>query len=121
MKRSIKLYIDDINTAVEKVERYVEGMSFEDFLTDEKTVDSIVRNFEILGEAAKNIPEEVKIKYSDVPWNEMIGMRNKIIHEYFGVDHNILWKTIKDDLPQLKPKIKEILESLQCSKDTEFK
>jgi len=72
----------------------------------------VVRNLTIIGEAARNIPEEVKLKNPDIAWSEAIGMRNKVAHEYFGVDEDILWKTIKEDLPTLKKQITELLENL---------
>ena len=71
-------------------------------MKDEKTIDSVIRNLEIIGEAARSIPDDFKVQHPDIPWDEMIGMRNKVIHEYFGVDHEIVWKTVTDDLPTLK-------------------
>jgi len=73
-------------------------------------VDAVVRNSEIIGEAAGKIPAEIVAKYPNVPWKKMVSMRNKVLHEYFGVDEDILWKTIKDDLPGLKEKMKRILQ-----------
>jgi len=71
-------------------------------------VDAVVRNIEIIGEAANNIPEEIKIKFPDVPWHRIIGMRNKVIHEYFGIDLDILWKTVQKRIPELKKQIHKI-------------
>ncbi len=101
-KRGDKLYFEDIINSIEKIEKYVDGMNVEEFYNDFKTIDAVVRNLSIIGEAANNLSENIKIKNPDIPWNEVVGMRNKIIHEYFGVDEEILWKTIKDDLPELK-------------------
>jgi len=104
-KREDELYIKDIIQAIEKIESYTEGFSFNKFTSDTKTIDAVLRNLSVIGEAANNISEETKEAFKDVPWTEIIGMRNKMIHEYFGVDEEILWKTIKEDLPVLKEQI----------------
>ena len=108
-KREVKLYIEDIKSSIEKIESYIEGLDFDEFAKDNMVVDAIVRNLTIIGEAAKNIPKEIKEKNPDISWNEAIGMRNKVAHEYFGVDEEILWKTIKDDLPIFKKQILKII------------
>jgi len=99
LKRDPRLYLDDIFDAIEKIENYVEDLSFEEFSEDSKTVDAIVRNFEIIGEATKRIPSETKEKYPQIPWKMMAGTRDKLIHEYFGVNLQTLWKAVKEDLP----------------------
>lgn len=104
-KRDIKLYIADIITAAGKIEEYTKDLEFAQFAKDSKTADAVVRNLSIIGEAVKNIPDTVKEKHPEIPWEEVAGMRNKVIHEYFGVDEEILWKTIKDDLPVFKDDI----------------
>lgn len=108
-KRAAQLYLDDILSAITAIKEFTKEMTFEDFQNDRKTVDAVVRNLEIIGEAANNIPQELKNNYSTIPWREMISMRNKIMHEYFGVDTEIMWKTIQEDLPLLKTKIKSLL------------
>ncbi len=107
-KRAAQLYLDDILGAIIAIEEFTKEMTFEEFQNDRKTVDAVVRNLEIIGEAANNIPQELKNNYSTIPWREMISMRNKIMHEYFGVDTEIMWKTIQEDLPLLKEKIKNL-------------
>lgn len=87
-------------------------MSFEDFARDKKTINAVIRSLEVIGEATKNIPKSIRDKHPSIPWRKMAGMRDKMIHEYFGVDVKILWKTIKKDIPPLKPLIKSVLESL---------
>lgn len=110
-KREPRLYLEDIKDSIEKIEKYIKDLSFDEFTRDDKTIDAIVRNLTIIGEAARNIPEELKLKNPDIAWSETIGMRNKITHEYFGVDEDILWKTIKEDLPTLKKQIWGLLEN----------
>ena len=112
MSRDIRLYLDDILDAVEKIDKYTEGMTSEEAENDGKTFDAVIRNFEIIGEAAKNIPPDVRLKYPDVPWKEMAGMRDKLAHEYFGVRFDVVWRTIKDRLPDIKQQVKAILDGL---------
>jgi len=99
--------------AMNRVAEYISGLSYSEFKNDSKTVDAVIRNFEIIGEASKNLPKEVKEKYPAVPWNEMYLMRNKISHEYFGVDYEILWDVASNYLPENKSQIEEILKKEQ--------
>ena len=108
-KRSPKLLVQDILESGQKILIYTEGLSFEEFANDSKTIDAVIRNFEIIGEAAKNLSAEIKDKYPDVPWAEMYLMRNKISHEYFGIDYEIIWHVATNDLPENKKQIENIL------------
>jgi uncharacterized protein with HEPN domain len=110
MKRDYRIYLKDIFDSIIRIENYVLDLNYEDFEDDRKTVDAIVRNIEIIGEATKNIPDSVRKNYPDIPWKEMARMRDKMIHGYFEISHSILWETIKHDLPFIKPKIMQILE-----------
>ena len=96
--------------SIEKVDRYTEGMSLEDFRGDEKTVDAVVRNISVIGEAARHVPVEIRERYPDVPWLEMRGMRNVVVHEYASVSIPIVWQTAKRNLPPLVRMLQEILE-----------
>lgn len=107
-KRKAKLYIEDIKNSIGKIEEYTKGLGFDEFVKDAMIIDAVVRNLTIIGEAARNIPEEIKSENPDIAWTEAIGMRNKATHEYFGVDEDILWKTIKEDLPTFKKQILKI-------------
>ncbi len=112
-QRGIKLYLEDIQDSIRKIERYTRGSDFEKFSRDEQMIDAVVRNLSIIGEAVRNIPKEMKAKNPEVAWNEIKGMRNKVIHEYFGIDEEILWKTIQDDLPIFKKQIIKLLKSIK--------
>jgi uncharacterized protein with HEPN domain len=97
-KRDRILLLEDMYDAVLKVKRYTCGMNYESFINDEKTIDAVVRNFEIIGEAANRIDEDFKLKNTELSWNHLRGFRNRIIHEYFGIDYEIVWSIIEEDI-----------------------
>jgi uncharacterized protein with HEPN domain len=112
MKRDISLYLKDILKNMEKAEKFTEEMSYKDFVADEKTKYAIVRCIEIIGEAVKNVPESVRKKYLEVPWKDIAGMRDKVIHFYFGIKLRRVWLAVKEDIPKIKPQIKKILKDI---------
>ncbi|KAB2940872.1 MAG: DUF86 domain-containing protein [Candidatus Methanoperedens sp.] len=110
MYRETKLYLNDILTCIERIQEYTDSLSFEEFSADNRTNDAVVRNLEIIGEAAKNIPPELRSKYG-YDWRSIAGLRDILIYEYFGVSKNIVWDIIQNELPALEQKIREILKN----------
>jgi len=111
-KREYKDYLTDIMEAMDRIEKFTEGLTFEDFKNDDKTISAVIRKIEIIGEAVKNIPPSLKNKNKQIPWKKMAGMRDKLIHEYFGVNIKVIWRTIKEDLPKVKPGFKRVLKKI---------
>ena len=109
-ERGIKLYLEDILEALKKIEEFTRGMSPESFKQDVRTIDAVVRNIEVIGEAVRKIPNELRIKYPTVPWKQIVGARDKVIHEYFGVDLDIILKTVVEDMPPFKQQIETLLK-----------
>jgi uncharacterized protein with HEPN domain len=113
MMRSPDMFIDDIIEAMSSVFEFIKGMEFEDFNKDDKTVSAVIRKFEIIGEAAKNMPQDIKEKHQDIPWSYMAKMRDKLIHGYFGVDNEIIWEVIKKRFPEILPKIENLKREIR--------
>ena len=107
--REFRDYLNDILEVIEDIRIFTEGMSYEDLESDKKTLYAVIRCLEVLGEAVKKIPKYVKEEYSEIPWQEIGGMRDKLIHEYFGVDIETIWDTIQEDLSPLKGTITRII------------
>ena len=109
-KREWKLFIEDILESIRLIKNYVENMDFNDFKKDRKTIDAVVRNFEIIGEASRLIPDEIKRKFENVDWKGIVGLRNRIAHEYFDISLSIVWHIVTEELQILEEQMKEILE-----------
>ena len=109
-KREWKLFVEDILESLELIEKYIRGKDFEDFQDDRKTIDAVVRNLEIIGEAAKFIPEEMKMKYTHIDWKGIVGLRNRIAHEYFGLSLSVIWRIINEEFKPLKKQIQKLSE-----------
>lgn len=107
-KRDTQLLIEDIIEAANRILAYTNDISYDEFIQDPKTIDAVARNFEIIGEAASRLPEEFKAKHPDINWIRIVGLRNRIIHEYFGVDYSLVWKIKMDYIPLLIAAIKSI-------------
>jgi len=113
-KRDPELFIQDMLKAIEKIERYTESIeNLEEFEKKDIVVDAVLRNLEIIGEAAKNIPEEIRKKYPEIPWNRVVGLRNVVIHGYFVVDLEIIWVIIREQLPELKDVLRKMMDRFQ--------
>ena len=109
MPRDYRVFLDDILEAVGKIFEYTKGFTRDQFLTDRKTVEAVVWNLQIIGEASKNVPEEIRSVYPDLPWRDMTGLRNIIVHQYFEINLDVIWKVIQNDLPGLERQIHRIL------------
>ena len=111
-KRSYRLFIEDIVESMNRIEQYLSGMSHQDFLSNQMVIDAVIRNIEIIGEAARNIPEDIRNAYPAIPWKRIIGLRNIAIHAYFGIDLDILWKILTESIPEAKIEILRSLETI---------
>ncbi|MBI4656882.1 MAG: DUF86 domain-containing protein [Elusimicrobia bacterium] len=111
-KRDYRDYVQDIIDSIDDINDFIKGIKFNEFVGDKKTINAVVRSVEIIGEASKKIPKILKDKYSNIPWKQMAGMRDKLIHEYFGIDKEILWKVAKEEIPSLKFSFRTILRDL---------
>ncbi|WP_045216964.1 HepT-like ribonuclease domain-containing protein [Desulfonatronovibrio magnus] len=111
-ERNIRLYLEDISESGHAIFEYVQGMSFDEFCSDRKTFSAVIREFEIIGEAVGKLPDEIKERYSEVLWQDIKDFRNILVHEYFGVDLEIVWKVIGEELPALLDAINEMRKRL---------
>ncbi|TAL57908.1 MAG: DUF86 domain-containing protein [Bacteroidetes bacterium] len=108
MTRDFRDYLADIAKCIESIESFTIGMTYDEFVRDEKTVWAVIRGLEIIGEAVSQLPDELKEKHPHIPWRDIRGMRNKLIHEYFGVNVRVLWVTIQEKIPAIKPHFIEL-------------
>ena len=109
-ERHPKLLLGDIIESAEKIQIYTHELSYDDFTKDSKTIDAVIRNIEIIGEASNRLPEEVKDKTSEIDWFKIIGLRNRIVHAYFGINYKIIWDVVEDYVPELIVQINKLLD-----------
>jgi uncharacterized protein with HEPN domain len=112
VSRDYRLFLKDIIESIEQIEKFTLDKSFDEFVLDDMISSAVIRKLEIIGEASKNISEHIRMKYNILPWSDMAKMRDKLIHAYFGVDYEVIWKVIKERLPRIKQQLREIMNEL---------
>lgn len=112
MKKDIKIFLEHILESIDLIEEYLKDKSKAEFLKLTQLQDSVIRRIEIIGEAVKNMPDDFKETYRKIPWKQIVGMRDILIHQYFGIDLNLTWEVIEKDLPRLKNQIRAIKKEL---------
>ncbi|MFW6348304.1 MAG: DUF86 domain-containing protein [Cyclonatronaceae bacterium] len=110
-KRNYLFYLEDMYDSMLRIQEYIEHLSLDEFSESSLVIDAVVRNLEIIGEASKHVPVSVKQKYPQLPWKQMYGLRNFIVHEYFGIDIEIIWKIISDELPQNAKDLEALIQT----------
>lgn len=111
--RDYKFYLNDIIDAIKKVQKFTKGLSYSDFYKNEMLIDAVIRNLEVIGEATRSIPSEFRKRFPDIPWARMSALRNILIHEYFGVDTEIIWDIVSNKIPELKKGISTVLSKVK--------
>jgi uncharacterized protein with HEPN domain len=113
MKRNHLMFLEDVLESMNRIETYLTGVTYNQFIENQLIIDATIRNLEVIGEASKYIPEEIKERYPMIPWRKMTGLRNILIHEYFGIDEENVWEIASNNLPQTKQEIEKIIKDLK--------
>jgi uncharacterized protein with HEPN domain len=112
INRNYQMFLEDILQSITKIHTYISGLSYDDFVQNGLVFDAVIRNLEVIGEATRHIPENIKNKYTEIPWRRMAGLRNILIHEYFGLDEMIVWEVVTRNLPEVEPLIINLISKL---------
>lgn len=112
-ERTLEVFLQDVLKSIKKIQRYIQGKSYNEFIKDDLLIDGVIRNLEVIGEAIKNIPVSLRKMYPSVKWKKIAGLRDILIHEYFGIDYELLWDVIENEIPSLHKQIEEILRDLK--------
>jgi len=112
-ERNLEVFLRDISKSTQKIQKYTKGKSYDAFMDNELLVDGVIRNLEVIGEAVKNIPMSFRKKYPSIEWRKIAGLRDILIHEYFGIDYELLWDIVKNKIPSLSKQIEGILKDLK--------
>ncbi len=115
-RRDTRDYLQDIVDAISDAESFTKNLTYDQFVKDRKTLNAVVRSLEIIGEASKQLPNSLKNQFPELPWKEITGMRDKLIHAYFGMDTEMIWQTVKENIPPLKQTLQKILKSQEKAK-----
>lgn len=113
MTRKVTIYLQDILDNIALADRFTTGLTYDQFAADNKTAYAVVRSLEVIGEAAKSVPADVRKRFPSVPWKDMAGMRDRLIHAYFGVSYEKVWRAVKDHLPAIKPFVEQALRDMK--------
>ncbi len=119
-KKDPIVYISDMLKYCESVQIFTKGINFSTFSRDDKTIFAVIRSIEVIGEASKKVPKGIKEKHNQIPWREIAGMRDKLVHEYFGIDNKVVWKTAKNDIPKLNKRLQAIILQLETDPKLKF-
>jgi uncharacterized protein with HEPN domain len=110
MNKNPEFYLGHVLESIEKIKKFTDGMNKSEFFENDLVIDAVIRNIEIIGEAIKNLPQDFKKKHKDIPWKDISGMRDRIVHFYFGLDLDVIWDTIQVDIPDLEKKIRGLVK-----------
>ncbi|MCK4835988.1 MAG: DUF86 domain-containing protein [Candidatus Aminicenantes bacterium] len=113
MKRDYIEYLNDILISIDEIAEFIKGFTYERFFSDKKTTNAVIRSLEVMGEAAKKIPDSIRLKSSKIPWKRIAGMRDKLTHEYFGIDMEIVWKVSTEEIPPLKKYVLKLIKEIE--------